>query len=213
MTDPIPFTPAEVGIRTGLTAGDRIWRTVAFFDGVSETSHADTLARLAAVCEDHALAEIHRHTNCATSRRWAWALAGCAHPWCRMPDEQVRALDGAGPVSWDLKIAADMDALVTVTSTAQYLALLDEGWTIHFCGSPGSDHVETCGEKPDPTTGIAIHGGGGRSMNAITVGKGDVRSSLGRPPRHIIDPSKLIPELRKFDDQAREANLGETAPA
>lgn len=225
MTEPIPFTPEEVGIRTGQSAGKRLWLTVVFFDGVSLKNHPDVLARLAEVVEDHALAEIHRTTNCATSRRWQWALGGCQQPWCRLPDEviramandptldaETRAIAGAGPVAWDLKIARDMGALVVITSTAQYLALIDEGWTVHFCGAAGTDHIESIGSKPDPATGIALHGGGGRGDNAITVGTGDVRWSLGRPPRNAIDPTKLVPELRKFDTQDRPANLGESAP-
>lgn len=227
MTEPIPFTAAEVGIRTGQTAGDWCWLTVAYFDGVSVTMHPDLLARLAAVVEDRALAEIHRTTNCATSRRWGWALDGCAHPWCRLPDEDIRAMANdptldretrdiaaAGPVAWDLKIARDMGALVDChgMTTDQILAMLDKGWTVHYCGLPGTDHIETIGSKPDPKTGLALHGGGGRSSNAITVGTGDVRSSLGRPPRHLVNPDKLLPELRKFDELVGDTEVPPTLP-
>jgi hypothetical protein len=38
---------------------------------------------------------------------------------------------------------------------------------------------------------VAEHGGGGRPYNAITIERGDIRWSWGRPLRHLIDPERM----------------------
>lgn len=55
-------------------------------------------------------------------------------------------------------------------------------------------HVEWVLSDVDPVTGMADHGGGGRADNAITVGRGDVRSSLGRPATEVFAFALVLPE-------------------
>lgn len=172
----------------GETQGQHISRCVQAFNGVSLTNNVAQLDALFLVNETPARAPqiAAVQTNCATFARCIFALAGCTSSYVLEPYPI-----GAG-ISLVLEAAQQLGCLITCSTTPNYLSLLGPGCLIHYA-IPGTndDHVEFCLGAPDPTTGVALHGGGGRPDNAITVATGDIRTSLGRPIQHIILPTNM----------------------
>lgn len=171
----------------GETQGEHIARCVQAFNGVSLSQNVDKLNALFLVNEtpQRAPQVATLQTNCATFARCIFALAGCTSNYVLEPYPI-----GAG-ISLVLEAAQQLGCLVPAT-TPNYLSMLGPGCLIHY-GVPNTndDHVEFCLSVPDPVTGIALHGGGGRPNNAVTVGTGDIRKSLGRPIQHIILPTNM----------------------
>jgi hypothetical protein len=207
---PMPAAPAPMpdairakfdaifAVVPGETSGEYAARVVRAFDRARPDAKAGVHGLLYWLAESvegaDAAAEQYRTTNCATSWRWLAKKLGCPHKWCGLPDKQIRKLDPSGPVSWNLKIARDMGALIDVRGMpkADVEALLGEGWGIHY-NTPGTNdsHMEWCLDSYLPDPEPDEHGGGGRAGNEITVERGNVMQSLGRPIAHIIDPSKM----------------------
>lgn len=172
----------------GESPGNHISRCVQSFNGVSLTSSVAKLDALFLVNETPQRASqiAAVQTNCATFARCIFALAGCASNYVLEPYPI-----GAG-ISLVLQAAQQMNCLISCASNPNWLSLLTPGCLMHY-GTPNlnNDHVEFCLGVPDPLTGISLHGGGGRPNNAITVGPGDIRTSLGRPMQHIILPMNM----------------------
>jgi hypothetical protein len=172
----------------GETQGQHIARCVQAFNGVSLSQNVAQLDALFLVNETPARAPqvATLQTNCATFARCIFALAGCTSNYVLEPYPI-----GAG-ISLVLEAAQQLGCLITAATTPNYLSMLGPGCLIHYAvPNTNDDHVEFCLSVPDPTTGVALHGGGGRPNNAITVGTGDIRMSLGRPIQHIILPTNM----------------------
>lgn len=177
----------------GETTGEHVARIVRALDGISLHSHADHLAELFWANEEtEARASLVSSwkTNCGTSMRCVYALAGSDLDLILCPYVVGRA------VSWVLQAAMTAKALLPGT----HWRSLGPGWGMHY-GTPGlnNDHVEFCLSVPD-AVGIADHGGGGRPDNAITVGRGSILSSSGRPLLSIIDPARMVQAEATGDD-------------
>ena len=170
--------------------GNHIARIVRGVAGCSLDHDADKLAELFLANEsspEQARRVSTFATNCGTSMRCIMALAGCDHPLVTMPYKIGMA------VAWVLTAAREKGALVSASRWRD----AGPGWGLHY-GTPGrnDDHVEWCLSRPD-ASGVALHGGGGRPRNAITIGgPNDIRWSSGRPLRALIDPVPLLTPTR-----------------
>lgn len=177
--------------QVGESPGHHIARILRALVGLSLKNHADQLAQLFLVNErpDRAAAVSAIKTNCGTTMREVWCLAGCKDHFVTQPYEVGMA------VSWDLEAAREEGSLISLHEQPDAWKLVDEGWGLHYA-IPGTndDHMEFSLGRPDPKTGECEHAGGGREDNAITQSVGDIRWSLGRPLQHVIRPEKMATE-------------------
>lgn len=176
----------------GETPGAHIARIVRGVAGCSLDHDADKLAALFMVNEPDAATAKRVSTyatNCGTSMRQVYALAGCDHVLIRCPYKIGAA------VSWVLTAARAKGALLPPSRWRE----AGPGWGLWY-GTPAAkgksprndDHMEWCLAVPDEH-GVALHGGGGRAKNAITLaGPNDIRWSSGRPLRGLIDPERMM---------------------
>jgi hypothetical protein len=192
MTTLAPWLLALQARAAGESPGAHIARIVRGVAGCSLDHEPEKLAQLFEVNEsDPATARrVSTYaTNCGTSMRCIMALAGCDHPLVTRPYTVQMA------VAWCLTAAREKGALTTHRSMIpqSVWTKLGPGWGLHYYGlRPNDDHVEWCLERPD-SHGIALHGGGGRARNAITLaGPNSLLWSSGRPLRGIIDPDLLL---------------------
>lgn len=181
--------------RADESAGEHIARIVRGLDGCSLTHDSDKLAALFLCNETEAKARLVSSfkTNCGTSMREILCLAGCDHRLVIEPYVAGMA------VAWVLQAARELDALVVPSAWRD----MGPGWGCWY-GTPGfnDDHLEWCLAVPQRLTGLAEHGGGGRSANEISVEPAsDIRFSRGRPLRGIIDPGKMCLNPSRGDDE------------
>lgn len=170
----------------GEAPGEHVARIVRGVAGCSLDHDADRLAAIFLVNEPDA-ATARRvstyATNCGTSMRCIFALAGCDHPLATCAYKVGLA------VAWLLTAAREKGAIVAASEWRR----AGPGWGAHY-GTPGKndDHVEFILTVPD-AEGVALHGGGGRERNAITLaGPNNIRWSSGRPLRALIDPALML---------------------
>ncbi len=181
-----PWLRALQSRAPGETPGAHIARIVRGVAGCSLDHDADRLAELFLVNEsspEQARKVSTYATNCGTSMRCIMALAGCDHPLVTRPYTVQMA------VSWCLTTAREKGALVPPSRWRE----AGPGWGAHYADTGrNNDHVEWILEAPD-AAGVALHGGGGRPRNAITIGgPNSILWSSGRPLRHLIDPVALL---------------------
>ena len=178
--------------REGESAGQHVARIVRALVGVSLVHDHDKLVDLFRVNErdDRAAIVASMRTNCGTFMREVWALAGCDESLILCPYVVGMA------VSWDLEAARRLGALVQGSEWRQ----IREGWGLWYqTGDHNDSHMEFSLGAPDEH-GVCDHAGGGRPDNAITLTRGDIRWSCGRPLRAIIDPDKMTPNPATHDD-------------
>jgi hypothetical protein len=171
--------------KSGESAGEQICRMVRFLNGASLVHEQDKLCDLFLCNEPASRAKLiaGMKTNCATTMREFLCLAGCDHPLVIC--EYVVGM----AMAWVLQAARELDAL----EPASAWKLIRPGDGMWY-GTPGhnDDHVEWCLETPNQSTGHAVHGGGGRSQNLISVEPAsDIRWSRGRPLRGILLADKM----------------------
>lgn len=177
------------------SAGDHIARIVRALNGVSLVHDREKLEALFWANETRERAPLvaSMRTNCGTSMRAVYALAGVeADDHYILDDYRVGMA-----VAWVLEQARLNNAIVSPSRWRD----AGPGWGMHY-GTPGhnDDHMEFCLSVPDPVTGIADHGGGGRGQNAITVVRGGIRWSSGRPLRALIDPDRMATNPARGDN-------------
>ncbi len=171
----------------GETPGDHCARIVRAVAGCSLDHLPDKLADIYLLQEpdrDTAVEVSRLATNCGTSMRAVYALAGCTHTLITRPYRIRKA------VAWVLGAATELGALLPASSWRK----CGPGWGLWY-GTPGKndDHVEWCLSDVD-AQGVALHGGGGRARNAITIGgPRTIMWSTGRPLRGVIDPGAMLP--------------------
>lgn len=181
----------------GETTGEHCARIVRALDGVSLVHDRAKLEALflANESQERAALVASMQTNCGTSMRAIMALAGVLPEDHLITDPYAVGM----AVSWVLQAASERGALIPGNvNQRSYIPCarwteLGPGWALHY-GTPGhnDDHLEWCLAVPN-AHGYAVHGGGGRSQNAITVEpSSDIRWSRGRPLQHVIDPAKMI---------------------
>jgi hypothetical protein len=163
------------------TTGEHICRIVRALDGVSLLTHRDHLDALFSACETEARAKLVDtwETNCASSAGAIVALAGCD------PDSTLLHPLGVGQAMTRLRSAC-RDAL-----RGSDWRTVDPGCMLIYWTTGNDAHVEWALSAPDEH-GVADHGGGGRPHCAITVGRGDIRTSWGRALREIYRPELLV---------------------
>lgn len=173
------------------TAGAHLARALQAFNGVSLVHNTSMLTALFEVNEltpTTAQQMSTVQTNCGTVSRCLYSLCGSTNSYLNTPYKIGTA------VSYVLQAAIDTGSIIDCIANPNAWQQLDVGYLMHYCGAPGTDHLEWCLSKPDAITGAATSGGGGRSENAITCGHNpNVRVSNGRPLRHIIRPDILVP--------------------
>jgi len=176
----------------GETPGDHCARIVRAVAGCSLDHLPDKLADIYLLQEpdrDTAVEVSRLATNCGTSMRAVYALAGCTHTLITRPYRIGTA------VAWVLGAATELGALLPASSWRK----CGPGWGLWY-GTPAAkgksprndDHMEWCLAVPDEH-GVALHGGGGRARNAITIGgPGTILWSTGKPLRGVIDPERMM---------------------
>ncbi len=170
---PAPSFP----IVPGESPGDRLARIVAHYAGCSLGTRQDELAALVGrgVCDSSIVAW---KTNCASFALGVLAAAGCPHPILQKPTLIGHAFSDLVAIGYALGAWRPWASSGSITVGA---ALWYE-----TTPAAGDDHVEFYLSPDGPT-----HGGGGRADNAITVGKGAVDLSWGRPVHQWLDPEEL----------------------
>lgn len=161
--------------------GKAIASLVRRYLGCSLSNRTDELAQLVSRGVDDPKTTVRIKTNCGMFALGIWHKMGVDHPLLNSPYKSGMA------IAWLLRIAKDKGALRTLKD-----GIPTEGSLMHY-GTPGknNDHVEFLLADPSPTF-TAEHGGGGRSDNLIDSGTSDIRTSMGRPMLHWVDPSKLF---------------------
>lgn len=138
----------------------------------------------------HAFQSSRCQTNCGTTTRCVWAVKKVNSSWVTRP-----YVDGM-VISWLLNVGKEKNAYITPDMHPAIWTLVDEGWCMHY-QQPGTNnhHVETALSTADPDTGVALHIGGGRPRNLISIEKSDIRTSYSRPLVGVFRPDLLMRDL------------------
>jgi hypothetical protein len=168
----------------GEAPGDKIVRLVKSYDGISLKNDRDRLGRLVARGVDRPEDVVEALTNCGLFALGVWAEAGVVSP---ILDQKY--VTGAA-ITWCVQIGIALGALVKYRDGG---LKPKRGALLHY-KTPGEndDHVEFLLSDVDQHWN-ALHGGGGRADNAITVTKapGVVLWNNGRKLLQFWDPDKL----------------------
>jgi len=175
----------------GESAGQQVCRVVRALDGISLVHDADRLAELFLCNESEARSKLVAswRTNCATTARQVYCLCGCVSEHVIEPYVNGRAFD-------DVRSAAKDAGAVLPGSQWRKLG---PGWGMLYWTTGNDAHFEFC-LGPVDAVGVADHGGGGRSDNAIACGHGSILSNWGRPLQVIFDPELLCTLPATGDD-------------
>lgn len=174
------------------TPRQRLIRWVKSMNGCSLSNRLTDLQGL--VCrgvDDVSLGSWQWKTNCATSALGFLAAicgsvqaAGQCHP-----NLSKRSLIGTS-MSWIMQIGYDLNAMVPYKGKSGPQP--QPGDLLHYAIlGTGDDHVEFLLGEPDPITGAAVTGGGGRPNNAITFGNGNAFASWSRPLQGFLNLDAL----------------------
>jgi len=156
------------------SAAVRICKAVRRYAGCSLDHRRDELATLVARGVDDPDQAVLWRTNCGT-----FAL-GILHE-VGLYDDLLRSPYRIGfAITWLETIAKNLHVYAAWRPWDSW-TVLRPGMLLRYC-SPGkaNDHVEWLLDNPDKL-GTALHGGGGRPRNAITVASGTIQSNAGRP--------------------------------
>ena len=174
-------------ILTGESPEDRLCRFVRTLNGVSLSNRVDVLKAL-----------VGRDVDPETLRAWQWQT-NCA----------TSALGVIAAACGSIEVAAALHALLGMTSkigtSPTWLFAIGNALGVCFEYTNGrpipkgalvayanGDHFEWILSDMG-ADGIADHGGGGRANNAITVGRGDCRTSWGRKITHVFLFASKLP--------------------
>lgn len=182
----------------GESPGDKIARTVRHYVGCSLKTRTAELGALVARGVDDPKLMVGVRTNCGTSALGIFAEVGVESPVLLR-----RYMTGTPPVvtgsaiAWLIEIGLASRALVKYTGVMGMQPKV--GSLLHYRtptphGTPpkNDDHVEFL-LSPIDARGYALHGGGGRADNAIsmTTDPGLVTYNNGRPLLQFWDPDLL----------------------
>lgn len=192
MTGPEDPTPAEgltvpmvlpepvFPLVAGEDPGARIARIVQTYAGCSLTERREDLAALVGRgVDDESVVTIE--TNCAMFALGILKAAGVAHPLL-----DTKYVDGMA-FAWLVEIGTDMKAWRSPDPSTPIPAGAAMWYRV---AGANDDHVEFLIAPGGPST-EPVHGGAGRSGNAVTVGKGAIETSDGRPLHVWLDPDAL----------------------
>lgn len=160
----------------GESPGQFIARIVMDYVGCSLSQNRQKLAALVGRgVDDESIVGIK--TNCATFALSTLYAAGCPHTLLAEPYKIGMAF------AWLDQIGRDLGAWMPFAGT-----LPPVGAVCHYAiGGTGDDHAEFVLDQS------GLHGGGGRSQNAITISTDHppLAYNWGRPMVRYLDPSKL----------------------
>jgi len=169
----------------GESPADRICRFIRSFNGVSLNNQPERLAQLTARGVDRGSIQASKwFTNCGTSAL-GFLAAACGTVACARevhPQLGAESVNGTS-IGWLYQIAGDCGVAINYKLNSY----IPKGSLVSYAHG---QHVEWVLEDSDV---IIDHGGGGRARNAITVGRGDIRSSLGRPLTEVFNFSAILP--------------------
>lgn len=164
-----PYVPGEA-------PGDRIARIVRAYAGCSLSSRREELAALVGRgVNDEAFVALK--TNCATFALGVLSAAGVRHKKLSAPTAIGAAFSDLVTLGNDLKAWRPWAGSGSIPVGAAL-------W--YEIPNTDDDHVEFYLSPDGPE-----HGGGGRDDNAVTVGRGPVALSWGRPVHKWLDPGAL----------------------
>src|ERR1700748_1464555 len=171
----------------GESAADKIVRLVNGYVGCSLSERKEDLAKLIARGVDDPNIVVTISTNCGMFSLGILALAGAQDPL--LDKKYVSGM----AIAWIRQIAINLGALVKYTGKNGQQP--KRGDLMHyFTNGKNDNHVEWCLSDPDEN-GIAEHGGGGRSNNAITKSTSTIYTNYYRPLEEFIDCDKLGIEI------------------
>lgn len=181
----------------GESAADKIVRLVNSYVGCSLSSRREDLGKLVARGVDDPNQVVTITTNCGTSALGILAIAGAKDPI--LDKKYVSGM----AIAWVRQIGINLKALNKYTGKngpqpkrGDLLHYYDDG--------KNNNHVEWCLSDPDEN-GIAEHGGGGRSNNAITKSTSSILTNYYRPLKEFISCDKLGIEIVSSGSDINEA--------
>ena len=177
---------------------ERIKAIVHHYSGCSVLHRKDELARLIgkdfaetpeADCDpDRGSQSVLWRTNCATFALAVLAAAHLSAANARAKHELLaRPLSIGTGFTWLVTVGQQCGDIVAYRRTGEQPKTGDILWYRH---AKNDDHAEVCLSDVGDDF-VVLHGGGGRSNNAITVGRGDVRWSVGRPLHAFISVDRM----------------------
>lgn len=188
----------------GELPGDKICRLINEYIGCSLLNNRDKLADLIARGVDDPNQVVTITTNCGMFSLGILEIAGVSDP---LLDKKY--INGMA-ISWVRQIGINHKALI------KYIGKNGpqpkHGDLLHyFTQGKNDNHVEWCLSDPDEN-GIAEHGGGGRTNNAITKSKTpeNILYNWGRPLQEFIDCDKLGIEIVLLGSDINEAYPNKT---
>lgn len=192
--------------RPGETPGQKIVRIVRTYVGCSLSIRADELGKLVGRGVDDPKRAVTVKTNCGMFALGVLAEADVRSDILDRPYLAANGLaPGANAIAWLLELGRAKGALVPVPVPMPLSVKPPMGALLHY-GTPGknNDHMEWLLSEVAPS-GAADTGGGGRTNNAITAGRGVVAWNNGRPLLHYLDPDKLGIEVVPIGSDINEA--------
>jgi len=181
----------------GESAADKIVRLVNRYVGCSLLNRRDELGLLVARGVDDPHQMVIVSTNCGTSALGIFALAGVQDPL--LDHKYVNGM----AISWLRQIGINLGALVKYTGKNGPQPKRGDLLRYNTVGK-NDDHVEWLLSNPDEN-GIAEHGGGGRSNNAITKSTSSILVNYYRPLVEFWDCNKLGIEIIPVGSDINEA--------
>ena len=163
--------------------GDLAVEMVRSFVGCSLSARRDELAALVCFPGDEPAVDVTIRTNCAMFALGIWRALGCKHPL-------LLGKYKIGMAMWWADVIARA-AGASYSRKAYPSAQPYPGDVMHYCGAPGTDHLEFCLTWPNPY--LIDHAGAGRANNAVTesAAPSDYRSNAGRPLVAIYRTSEI----------------------
>lgn len=173
-------------------AGERLAELAESFVGCSLYKHKDELAALVTTCtedkpgeyvRDNPAVQVAIRTNCAMFVRGLMKRLGVHHPLLEQPYRNGMAVGDVRAV------AMRHGALFPFEGQD-----IPRGSILRYnTAGKNNDHVEVLLEDAGADHGwVHLHCGGGRTDNAITQEKNDIRWSWGRPLVEVVDPGLLL---------------------
>lgn len=182
----------------GEAPGDKLIRILKSYDGCSLKHDTERLGKMIARGVDKPADVVGIMTNCGMTALGVWAEAGVDSP---ILDRKYVSGDA---IAWCIQIGIDLKALVKYVDGG---LKPKRGALLHY-KTPGKndDHVEFLLSDLDEHWN-AVHGGGGRADNLISVSKspGVVLWDNGRKLFQFWDPDKLGIETLLATSDANEA--------
>jgi hypothetical protein len=171
----------------GEQPGDKIIRLVNGYIGCSLLNEKDKLGDLIARGVDDPKQVVTIQTNCGLFALGILEIAGAQDPILNKKYVSGQA------IAWVRQIAINLSALNKYTGKDGPQP--KRGDLMHYFDvGKNNNHMEWCLSDPDEN-GVAEHGGGGRSNNAITKSTSSVYTNYYRPLQEIIDCDKLGIEI------------------